>query len=179
MQDQINQILQQYRNKIIDDSIFLYPQIPVKKIDKAIAAYASNVNKDEIIALIDNTVFGNASDGAVLTLTSLHVHNLWEEPRCIDLDGIESAIFVEGVLESSIHINDTKFLVSNTPKKTSMRLFTEMLREIAGISQTGQPEKEPVSKIQDALIKLKSLYETDLITKEEYEAKRKAYLDQL
>ncbi|WP_462410430.1 tetratricopeptide repeat protein [Neobacillus sp. Marseille-QA0830] len=49
--------------------------IPQKKIDNAKETYAYSVKADDIVALYDNTVFGSAKEGFILTYTGLYTGN--------------------------------------------------------------------------------------------------------
>lgn len=61
-----------------------------------------------------------------------------------------------------------------TNDKMSIRLFAEMLREIARVWHPAPAEQLPA----EALKKLKELYDSGVISAEEYQEKRKKYLAQ-
>jgi len=46
---------------------FLHPQIPQDKLDRAIKKYGAGLKHEDVLALGDNTVFGSATAGCLLT----------------------------------------------------------------------------------------------------------------
>jgi hypothetical protein len=51
---------------------YLSPNIPQKKLDRAIRKYASGLQPGDVLALMDGTVFGSAHIGVLLTTEGLH-----------------------------------------------------------------------------------------------------------
>lgn len=47
--------------------VFVAPQIPLKKVSGALSTYAKGIAPSDILVLFDNTVFGSAKDGVVIT----------------------------------------------------------------------------------------------------------------
>lgn len=48
-------------------SIFISPNIPMKKLNGALSSYGQQINEDEVIVLFDDTVFGGAKEGFIIT----------------------------------------------------------------------------------------------------------------
>jgi hypothetical protein len=46
---------------------YLHPQIPQDKLDRAIKKYGAGLKHEDVLALGDNTVFGSATAGCLLT----------------------------------------------------------------------------------------------------------------
>lgn len=46
---------------------YLHPQIPQDKLDRAIRKYGTGLKHEDVLALGDNTVFGSATAGCLLT----------------------------------------------------------------------------------------------------------------
>jgi len=46
---------------------YLHPQIPQDKLDRAIKKYGAGLKYEDVLALGDNTVFGSATAGCLLT----------------------------------------------------------------------------------------------------------------
>ena len=57
IRENINKLKNDYTN------IYISPDIPPKKLDNAIAAYARDVQPGYVLALYDQTVFGSAKEG--------------------------------------------------------------------------------------------------------------------
>ena len=132
MKDAIAQIVKSYSTRIMDKRIFFAPDIPEKKLTNALNSYAEGAQQEEPLVLIDNTTFGNAKDGALLTSTTLYTHNIVEHPQKIMLSDIERVSFKKG-MNSVLRINDIKFLETNFPEKDAMQRFADMLGEIVGL----------------------------------------------
>ncbi|QIW15084.1 hypothetical protein A4G20_01290 [Pasteurellaceae bacterium RH1A] len=50
-----------------NSSIYVYPNIPEKKLFNAIKTYAENIKPEDVVLLLDNTVFGSAKEGLIIT----------------------------------------------------------------------------------------------------------------
>ena len=60
---------------ITHNSLYLGGAIPPEKASAATKAYASGVSQDAIMLLYDNTVFGGAKDGLLLTVDAIYWRN--------------------------------------------------------------------------------------------------------
>ena len=47
-------------------NVYISPDIPVKKLNNAIAAYGEGVQPGYVLALVDTTIFGSAKEGILL-----------------------------------------------------------------------------------------------------------------
>jgi TIR domain len=63
----------------ISDRLWLKGEIPAEKALAATKKYAPNVPLESIMLLYDDTNFGGANDGLLLTVDSIYWHNLSEE----------------------------------------------------------------------------------------------------
>jgi hypothetical protein len=183
----VREIVRRHGMTIIDQYIFFEPNIPMDRLMSAIGAYAPGTKPESVLALIDNTMRGNAKDGGMLTTSQMIAHNMWQKPTSIALTGIMSVGFNEG-MTSRLLFNGVQFLDINYPSKPAMRLFTQMLNEIVvtlrmpPTAQTVQTEQSaaPTTKTPaEALKELKGLLEAKIITEEEFNQKRDKYLNQL
>ena len=50
---------------------YLHPQIPQDKLDRAIKKYGTGLKHEDVLALGDNTVFGSATAGCMLTADAI------------------------------------------------------------------------------------------------------------
>lgn len=79
-----------YRKYRLDNSrIFHDGEIPERKLSNALNAYAKEIVPDEVLILIDDTVFGGAKEGMLLSKKGLHSHSKFEQPRFIEISQIE------------------------------------------------------------------------------------------
>ncbi|WP_208510370.1 J domain-containing protein [Variovorax paradoxus] len=81
---------------------YFAPRIPVKKLGAARGNYAADIKEEDVVALIDTTVFGGAKEGIVLTEEGMRIKELmsattdlpWADIRSLDIRG--TAIWVNG-----------------------------------------------------------------------------------
>lgn len=115
-----------------DDKIFVFPQIPDKKINGINKKYTPNLNKNDIIFIIDDTVFGSATEGLTLTDTKIYIHESFTEPLEINIDEI-NIIKYNG---SKLYINGNKVFKSNMPsKKNIIDLYEALINAINYIKE--------------------------------------------
>jgi len=73
--------------------LFVVPNIPSGKLDNALSDYATEVGRDEVLALYDATLSGTGGDGAVFTSTRFVFQNndlqSTQTVRYPDLVGVE------------------------------------------------------------------------------------------
>lgn len=75
--------------------IYFAPHIPAKKLEAARGSYGREIRADDVLAMIDITVFGGAKEGALLTEQGMRAKELassasdtsWSEVREIELRG--------------------------------------------------------------------------------------------
>jgi hypothetical protein len=115
--------------QVKDKAVFFSPDIPQKKLKNAIAAYANSVSEKDVLVLIDNTAFGGAKDGVLITEDAIYAHNMAEKPRSIRLNEIKRIDFTEGIT-GKWQINSTPFAEFNFPGADGLRAVTQAIRDI-------------------------------------------------
>ena len=184
MEETVISIVQKYRTKIKDDAIFFAPEIPAKKFKNALDTYAQDAVFEEILVLIDNTLFGSAKDGALITDRRIYMHDLWSTPKNYFWKDIEK-LNLDPEDEKKILINDLEFLNFIYSEKTIIKLFVEMLNEILAITnpeyftKSQEPSKGIDISPIEALRELKKLYDEGILTEQEFHSKKQKYLDLL
>lgn len=179
MREKILEILKKHNRNIQDRSVFFYPDIPEKKLINAIQKYAPSVDKNDVLVLIDDTVFGRATEGALLTSDHFYTNEAFEGVKKYELRQMSAVSFVDGVLGCALHINDSKAISTTQPSKSAMRFFSEMLREIYESLKGDIEEDDGQLRVKKSLVNLKSIFEMGLISQEEYDETRKKYISQL
>ena len=84
---------------------FLADENP-KKVLAAVNAYAKNCKGEEILALYDDSAFGNGKVGFLLTNKKLYVCNTFEKPQEIELSKIEVISATTKKMNSFISVNN-------------------------------------------------------------------------
>ena len=80
------------------DSLYFDGAIPRKKLDAAYETHGRSISK--VLVQYDDTLFGGADDGFVMTVTTLHWKNLAEDPKSLrwgDIDPAGVSVHEEGV----------------------------------------------------------------------------------
>ncbi|KAA1152652.1 hypothetical protein EU510_11380 [Pseudoalteromonas sp. FUC4] len=121
------------------DKIFTKPNIPPKKLKNALG-YASGVNPNDVLILIDDTVFGGAKDGMLVTRDALYCHEIMTPMRKICLGDIKE-IGMAG--KSQILVNKQNFFKGNIVEHFALLTITarinSVLKEVYG---TGEDETQ-------------------------------------
>ena len=86
---------------------FLADENP-KKVLAAVNAYAKNCKGEEILALYDDSSFGNGKVGFLLTNKMLYVCNTFEKPQEIELSKIEVISATTKKMNSFISVNNIR-----------------------------------------------------------------------
>lgn len=166
-------IMQRYSAFLKDDAIFFAPMIPPKKLQNAIQTYAPLAPDETIWLLIDDSIFGSAKDGLILTEQHLFARrDPFSQPLFFPLAQISS---VRVRREDSSHmlcINDVDCIYLSFGAERMVYLFGELLLEVVSVLR-------PPSTSTDAaevLRALRVLHQAGLLSNEELEAKRRSYL---
>ena len=126
----IEEIINRYKTRIYDDCVFFAPEIPERKLRNAVENYARAGSGERALALIDNSFFGSAKDGVLLTRERIYSNEWSDVTFALELGAIESVEFVEIDSANEIRLNGAKFVVLHMADAHSVRTFAEMLDEI-------------------------------------------------
>ena len=127
------EITRKYKHKIFDENIYFPPDIPEKKLRNAIKSYA-DIGDETPLVLIDDTVFGSAKAGILLTNFALYIKDSTEKRsfRCA-LNSIEQVSFKNYVVLKRLIINEAIVIDFTQPSKKALSLFSDMISELCGI----------------------------------------------
>jgi hypothetical protein len=75
-----------------DSHLYLGEAIPADKLANAIGSYAPGVSPKDVLLFFDNTVFGGAKDGLLLTGKAVYWHNISSKPGQIKYADIEAVL---------------------------------------------------------------------------------------
>lgn len=66
---------------ILDNNVYIAPNIPQSKLDGARRSYVPfYIDEDDILVLVDDTAFGGAGDGFVITHDAVYSHEIFMDP---------------------------------------------------------------------------------------------------
>ncbi|MEC4167344.1 hypothetical protein VSQ82_08825 [Pseudomonas sp. MS-1(2024)] len=63
------------------ERVYVQPHIPQKKLQAALGSYGSNMTEDDVLVLIDDTLFGSAKEGLLIGKNTLALKMLFDTPR--------------------------------------------------------------------------------------------------
>lgn len=121
--------VQNYLNKNYGDKIFTYPNIPIEKFNNARKKYAGRVDVRDSVLLIDDTVFGSAECGVLITNEDIYIGESFESPMHFSMHNIHS-IYTKRVMFSNwLFINDKKVKSFTQPSFKDLKKVFENLNE--------------------------------------------------
>lgn len=119
------------------DKIHIAPHIPTKKAMKAILSYAKEIKPTDIIILCDDTVFGSASDGFIITNDAFFFKEPFGSLGHIKLSNIEHIYLNLGVLNHDLICNGKKLMQITQPSKNALKeVFEHFANYIKKINTT-------------------------------------------
>ena len=136
MKDSLKNIIT--KHNLGDIKIFFAPDIPEKKMTNAIAAYASGLDPADVVLLFDDTIWGGAKEGMLLSNDRLFCHELVTAPVVVPLSDIKDMY----ALKNDMYINNKKcFSCTGSDKKhieSLCSLLFELIRTLRGEDATEQ-----------------------------------------
>lgn len=156
-----------------DGAIFLAPDIPPAKRDNAIQTYATTGADETVWLLVDDSIFGSAKDGLVLTERYLYARrDFFTPPVRFPLAQISSVQMREDTGSIAVYINDVHCCYIHPSEQRNAYMLGELLLEV--VAAMRPPASPPVQS--EVLRALNVLFLAGLLTRDELEAKRVSYL---
>lgn len=91
------------------DQFYVAPNIPLEKAQRAIGSYAPHLKPDDILLLCDTTLFATGTEGFLLTSTSLHWRNAWENAGYVafaDMTAVTNKAATSMFAIAKVRVND-------------------------------------------------------------------------
>ena len=126
------------------DNIYFAPVIPNKKLQGAMSYLPHGVSPNNVLMLIDDTVFGSAKVGMCLTAKGLFYKASFEDEQAYLFEHIQQVDADIGILTSSILINGQDELSFSQLDKGIVRTLVAFLNELR---QGKQETKQTIIKI--------------------------------
>jgi len=127
------------------DKVFVKPNIPSKKLLNALT-YAPDISPDEVLILIDDTVFGGAKEGMLVTTSGVYCHELMTEPDSYTFSQIKK-IGMEK--KSQVMVNGRKFFKGQMVDHLALLTITARIQSVLADIQSEQ-SAETTSDGQEA-----------------------------
>lgn len=108
------------------DNVYVRPHIPARKLEGAISSYAPRVSPSEVIVLLDDTLFGGAREGLLVTGDAIYCKQKFENPRRFAIGTIER---VEPGTDSRLMVNGREFFKADLIEHLTMLTFSARLGE--------------------------------------------------
>ncbi|MDV3469068.1 DnaJ domain-containing protein [Stenotrophomonas sp. C3(2023)] len=105
--------------------IHVAPNIPVKKLNGALANYGGGLVPADIVALVDDTVFGGAKEGALITEHEIRIKAILEPPSTIALDKVNKIACARNRLQ----VNGVEFGKFNVPDDNETLVFFGLVND--------------------------------------------------
>jgi len=133
MNNSIEHIIKNNIYNLSDDKVFINPNIPSKKLKNAIKKYAFLTNEEIPLILIDDTVFGSAKVGLLLTNKYIYFQDSMAElPYKCSLNNIQNVVFKNYLISTTLIINNKKINFTQ-PSKDSILTLANILKEYIGL----------------------------------------------
>ena len=109
------------------DSLYFEGNIPKGKLKAAYETHGANIGR--VLVQYDDTLFGGADDGFVLTGAMLHWKNLAEDPKALRWSDIDPATV--GAVDNSVTVGDQKIDVVLDQGKPMIAGLVRLVGELA------------------------------------------------
>lgn len=137
--------------------LYTAPEIPPDKLSNALSDYAAGVHREDVLALYDATLLGNAKDGAVFTATEMVFQNNALEPaqtiRYDDLVHVEMHKRLLGGRRVQVDVNSGRasvtFTIDFSGKSEAAEYVSRFLQE-AMLQTTAREMDRPNVGVQPA-----------------------------
>lgn len=126
------------------DNIYFAPVIPNKKLQGAMTYLPHGVSPNDVLMLIDDTVFGSAKVGMCLTAKGIFYKASFEDEQAYLFEHIQQVEADIGILTSSILINSQGELNFTQLDKGMVRTLVSFLNELC---QSKQETKQTIVNI--------------------------------
>ncbi|MDS7931564.1 molecular chaperone DnaJ [Acinetobacter sp. V102_4] len=132
------------------DNIYFAPAIPYKKLQGAMSYLPQGIHPDEILMLIDDTVFGSAKAGLCVTATGLFYKESFGDDATYLIKNISHVEADIGIINHGIVLNRVETLTFTQLDKRIVRTLASFLNEVC----QGQTEIYQAPPLIDAELKV-------------------------
>ena len=119
-----------------DPAIFLAPQIPMNKILGAMSYLPPQTKPEQVLILVDETVFGHGKNGLCLTTQGIYFKEAFANANVYPMKAITSVGYAMGMLSKQLVINGTVKVTLAQPEKAGLRLLADFLNQYCALYKT-------------------------------------------
>lgn len=129
------------------ERVYVRPHIPQKKLSAALESYGANMSADEVLVLIDDTLFGGAKDGVLMGESKLAVKMVFDAPRLFFWRHLDSL----AVEKSDLFVNSRKVGTFTQVGEKVLGEFFSKINEALGDARRGLAAQPVVAVAPPAL----------------------------
>ena len=170
----INVYLREELHKISEDRVYIAPNIPEKKLNKAIKSFKYEGNPENIIALLDTTLLGSGADGLMFTGEKVIFKPAYFDPHHIKYEVITDVDVIfekEKAEKATISTTGEKIQLENIASSCNLvelkNILNYVSKEFDDYSEQRQavPLEEMDEKLKLAYLKIiiNMTYENDQV----------------
>lgn len=141
-QQDLSAFIRQFKSKadlIACEQIYLMPNIPYKKLQGANTYLPMAIKQDELVLILDDTVFGSAKVGVSCTTHVLFYKAIFEDLKAFYFEDITHVEYQSGVLSQNIILNQQHELSFTQLDQVSVRALAELIHDYARSLQKNDP----------------------------------------
>jgi hypothetical protein len=127
--EDVKSIVSKFKGRLNDSNIYFWDSIPLKKEANARKSMGCLMPTVEVLVLFDNTVFGSAKDGAIITESGVYYNNGSGSPGFVSFSDIKEPKADNGI-NRKILLNTNHYIYSGCMGKETNIAFTEMLESL-------------------------------------------------
>jgi hypothetical protein len=114
---------------LVGSAVFIFPEIPPKKMQGALASYGGAVKAEDVLVLVDDTVFGSAKEGMLITSEVILAKPLMGRSVAKPLEDIRSLSIAKGTLSVNGNVFAKFTTVSEDALAPAIKVLNEYLSE--------------------------------------------------
>lgn len=126
--DSIMQMTLSLAERLGLERVYVRPHIPKKKLSAALESYGANMSADEVLVLIDDTLFGGAKEGVLMGESKLAVKMVFDSPRLFFWRHLDSL----AVEKSDLFVNSRKVGAFTQVGEKELGEFFSVINEALG-----------------------------------------------
>jgi len=116
-----------FANGQIRNRIFITPDIPSKKLQNARSKFITS--SDEVIVLVDDTLFGSSKDGLAITENYIYAKQSMDAAKSMKIVSIKSVTIQSNKLNSlDVYLNGNLFVTLSTIDKVDHKFVGDVIR---------------------------------------------------